>query len=169
MAEAEQCRVCGGAATVHLTQVIDGKIFKVDLCENCAQDKGVTDPDGMSVAALMASTEVGAGAAEEENAEACPSCGMSVNDFRKVGRLGCPTCYTHFHDLLEPALDKMHPGSRHQGKRPEVPGRGHRRKELEEALAAAIAEERYEEAARFRDELKTLAPRGASGEGRADR
>jgi hypothetical protein len=38
---------------VHLTQIVNNKVHKVDLCEECAQAKGVTDPSGFSLADLL--------------------------------------------------------------------------------------------------------------------
>ena len=31
-------------AKVHLTQMVDGKVKKVDLCEQCSKEKNVDDP-----------------------------------------------------------------------------------------------------------------------------
>jgi len=44
-------------ATVHLTQAWVGidKVQKLDLCEECAEKKGVNDPTGFSMADLMQS------------------------------------------------------------------------------------------------------------------
>ena len=45
------CEVCQTEnATVHLTQIISGKMQKIDLCEKCAKEKGVADPAGFSLA-----------------------------------------------------------------------------------------------------------------------
>ena len=44
------CEVCQTEnATVHLTQIISGKMQKIDLCEKCAKEKGVADPAGFSL------------------------------------------------------------------------------------------------------------------------
>ena len=48
MAESINCDICTKLATVHLTQIVNGKIHKIDLCETCAKEKGVTDPNGLS-------------------------------------------------------------------------------------------------------------------------
>lgn len=56
------CDLCKkNVATVHLTQLIEGKTKKVDLCEACSKDKGVDDPTGFSLADLL----LGLGAAQE--------------------------------------------------------------------------------------------------------
>ena len=53
MANSLKCDLCAKPATVHLTQIVNNKIHKVDLCEACAQAKGVTDPSGFSLADLL--------------------------------------------------------------------------------------------------------------------
>ena len=48
------CCVCKEKeATVHLTQIAGEKMQKVDLCEDCAKQKGVNDPAGFSLADLL--------------------------------------------------------------------------------------------------------------------
>ena len=48
------CDICKkNVATVHLTQMVEGKTKKVDLCEACSKDKGVDDPTGFSLADLL--------------------------------------------------------------------------------------------------------------------
>ena len=48
MASPLKCDLCTNPATVHLTQIVNNKVHKVDLCEACAQAKGVTDLSGFS-------------------------------------------------------------------------------------------------------------------------
>jgi len=45
MAKSSEMRPLRQPSTVHLTQIVNNKIHKVDLCEECAQAKGVTDPE----------------------------------------------------------------------------------------------------------------------------
>jgi len=135
------------------------------LCEQCAKGKGVNDPAAFSLADLL----LGLGASEEvEKASGrkespCPSCGFTHADFKKTGRLGCPICYEHFSDGLVTLLKSMHKGVRHVGK---VPKRfkelkkaldvSDRLKALQRKLTKAINEEKFEQAAELRDEIKTL-------------
>src|SRR6185436_3124282 len=45
------CQFCKQKeATVHLTQIVENEVKKVDLCEACAKEKGVNDPSGFSLA-----------------------------------------------------------------------------------------------------------------------
>jgi len=149
-------------ATVHLTQMAEGKIKKVDLCEDCSKAKGVDDPTGFSLADLL----LGLGAAQElaqtsaGSELSCPVCGFSQADFKKSGRLGCAECYRTFRDGLEGLLKTMHKGIHHVGKAPHAQPPGQdppgRLKALHKRLEQAIAGERYEEAAKLRDEIKVL-------------
>ena len=159
MADSLQCSQCGEVATVHLTQIINNKIIKVDLCESCAQKKGVTDPEGFSLADLLQKTHGGAATGGEPKLS-CPKCGLNTADFRRTGRLGCASCFEVFAPLLRPALEDMHMGTEHQGK---VPERALNRQDvhrqlssLQSALAAAIDEEAYEEAAKLRDQIRAI-------------
>jgi protein arginine kinase activator len=155
------CEVCKeNEATVHLTQIVNGKMHKVDMCESCAKEKGVQDPLGFSLADLL----VGLGAAEEIRTEVgivkCPACGLTQDDFKKMGRLGCPTCWTTFEAGLSSLLKAMHKGTRHIGKVPSKAAHtlvvSEKIRELEEQLARAVREERYEEAAQLRDEIRKM-------------
>jgi protein arginine kinase activator len=158
MANPLKCDLCAKPATVHLTQIVNSKIHKVDLCEACAQAKGVTDPSGFSLADLLLKASLNPEPAGVDTK--CESCGFTQQDFKKTGRFGCPACYSHFSALLEPMLDTMHKGSAHTGK---VPQRALARKslyerltQLETELDQAIKAERYEDAARYRDEISQV-------------
>ena len=98
------CEVCQSEnATVHLTQIISGKMQKIDLCEKCAKEKGVADPAGFSLADML----LGLGAADEifltgTGAEVVP---ISEVDGRKIGpgRVGAITqeFIHHFRDRTQ--------------------------------------------------------------------
>jgi protein arginine kinase activator len=155
------CDVCkNNQATVFLTQIVDGKMQKVNLCESCSKEKGVTDPTGFALADLL----LGLGAAQEIEKGAvgqrCPACGFSQADFKKTGRLGCSACYETFAEGLGSLLKAMHKGTSHVGK---VPARLMRSLEhdarvaqIQRELDKAVAEENYESAAQLRDQLREL-------------
>src|SRR5437867_6184631 len=156
------CDICKqNVATVHLTQMVEGKTKKVDLCEACSKDKGVDDPTGFSLADLL----LGLGAAQEMAQAAsgtelkCPSCGFTQADFKKAGRLGCAECYTTFAEGLEGLLKSMHKGTKHTGKMPQHLQQSRdlsdRLKFLQKKLDKAVADEDFEQAAVVRDEIKT--------------
>ncbi|MFI5382235.1 MAG: UvrB/UvrC motif-containing protein [Tepidisphaerales bacterium] len=159
MANPLKCDLCSKPATVHLTQIVNNKVHKVDLCEACAQAKGVTDPSGFSLADLLLKTSLNPEPAEVA-ALRCEHCGCTQQDFKKHGRFGCPHCYETFGALVGPMLEGMHKGTIHTGK---VPQKALARKslydrltKLEDELDAAIKAERYEDAARCRDEISQV-------------
>jgi protein arginine kinase activator len=156
------CNLCKqNEATVHLTQIVENDVKKVDLCEACAKEKGVNDPAGFSLADLL----LGLGASQEiEQATSasgelrCPNCGYTQADFKKTGRLGCSECYQTFAEGLGSVLKSMHKGTRHRGKVPTQLRRAHDAVEtltrLEKELQSAISKEDFEQAAVLRDEIK---------------
>ncbi len=156
-----QCDVCGDKeATVFLTQIVEGKMQKVNLCDACSKAKDVDDPTGFALADLLH----GLGAAEQiERSPAtvkCPVCGFTQADFKKTGRLGCSACYDTFAEGLMGMLGNMHKGTEHLGKAPE--GRAKTRqlgtqiRNLKTNLERAVAEEHYEEAADLRDRIRQI-------------
>ena len=171
MAEKIQCEVCGNPATVHLTQIVDNSIHKVDLCEECATQMGVTEQGSFSLQDLISSKadpnskaiakHVGGAGEDGEKLHTCPSCGFTLNHFRKTGRLGCPVCYDAFEPRINPVLGEMHRDTLHVGKVPERARTLHQSREemhrLKSALAEAVKVEDYEEAARLRDRIRDLA------------
>lgn len=157
------CDICKkNVATVHLTQLVEGKTKKVDLCEACSKDKGVDDPTGFSLADLL----LGLGAAQEIEQAAggsetkCPHCGFTQADFKKAGRLGCADCYKVFSEGLVTLLKTMHKGTRHIGKVPHAYKQSQdladKLKSLQKKLEKAIEEEDFESAASLRDEVKAV-------------
>ncbi len=155
------CDICKqNVATVHLTQMVEGKTKKVDLCEACSKDKGIDDPTGFSLADLL----LGLGAAQEmAQASAgsdlkCPSCGFTQADFKKTGRLGCAECYTTFAEGLEGLLKSMHKGTKHVGKVPQLTQQSkvfmEKLDALQKRLQKAVNDEDFEQAALLRDEIR---------------
>lgn len=153
-----QCDSCQNPATVHLTQILNGKVHKVDLCETCAQKLGVTSPDGFSVADLLSKNILKED--EEEVSGSCEVCGCTKAQFKKSGRFGCSSCYESFSDLLSPMLKSMHRSTEHVGKVPHIALE--RRQfldqltQLENDLRDAVETENYERAAELRDEINVL-------------
>ena len=94
--------------------------------------------------------------------EACPGCGMTPAEFRSKGRLGCPRCYETFRQELLPLLQRIHEAQSHSGRLPGTTSTGapppdeRPLSDVRRLLEDAVRGERYEEAARLRDELGRL-------------
>ena len=148
-------------ATVHYTEIEGSEKREIHLCEECYRQKLTP------VQKVVEFTEVLKGllqsAVKEQGAAAkaiCPTCGISLAEFRAVGRLGCPNDYHVFDDALGPLLEKIQHGDRHVGKVPSHAGKKLKRENeiirLRRELERAVQREEYEEAARLRDRIGNL-------------
>lgn len=147
-------------ATVHLTQVINNTVKKIHLCEECAQKSGVDVHSPVALADLLLGLSKGV----EDTA--CPKCHMRRSDFKKTGRLGCAECYDTFKDELLSLIKGLHRGTHHVGKMPRcgTAAVGDDIAELEKQLQKAVAEEKYEWAARLRDRIRECRAREQRGD-----
>jgi protein arginine kinase activator len=111
-----KCDVCEKEATVFLTQIINGQMTTVNLCEACSKAKGVTEETGFGLAeAFLTPTH----RAEDSMGAVCDACGFTASQLKKIGRMGCPECYATFREGLDGLLRNMHKDTRHVGKRPQ--------------------------------------------------
>ncbi len=154
-------------ATVHLTQMVNGKKIDMHLCTECAAQKGflLFDNDKkFSIPNFLGSFLGSDFNLQDVHSLAstgnCSNCGMSFTDIRQTGKLGCSECYKAFDTELEPTLRRIHGNSNHVGK---IPVRGGEKVflkkemgELKLELQQAIKEENYEQAAEIRDKIKNL-------------
>jgi len=99
------------------------------------------------------------------NFQTCDDCGTTFGGFKKSGKFGCANCYLAFREQLAQIFRNIHYGAdRHVGKVLHGAGGayGHvlTRRELEDTrrlLKQALETEAYEDAARYRDIINTLA------------
>ena len=155
------CDYCDKDATLHLTQVVEGEIRKVHLCEACAAEMGVDPEAALSVTDLLLNLgkePMEPKAVRKESAQRCPDCGLTRSKFKKTGRMGCGTCYAIFHAHLKPIIESMHQSVQHLGRVPadatDAERAVVRTADLQVALDRSIADERYEEAVTLRDDLE---------------
>jgi protein arginine kinase activator len=113
-----QCELCHQhEAVIHLTQVINGDVRKLHLCDACARESGV-DVNNPSLTELLLGFGNAATRTDAKRARVCPVCHLRESDFKKSGRLGCPSCYDAFEEELAPMIRSMHRQPRHIGKIP---------------------------------------------------
>ncbi len=166
------CDECGkNKATVHLTEIVNEQITKLNLCESCAKEKGSDVEQHFGISDLLTAlsdvetppqtTVAGASSVKSK----CPHCGLTYEDFKKIGRLGCSECYTVFKASLAPLLKRIHGSNQHLGKVPnpvvvkeqKVLSKIHEELEVAKAeLQKSIKKEEFEEAAALRDKIKFL-------------
>ena len=169
------CQNCHqNEATVHLTQIVDGKAEKYHLCEACAAQKGIdVHADPVDLGGMMEKLKNQLAHLKEDleapraapGPAVCPSCGMTRTEILKKGRLGCDRCYETFAAEMLPVVVSLQHGDQHLGK---VPRRASDRMKtsveqvrLRRELDKAVAGENYEQAARLRDQIKSLLAEGS--------
>jgi len=156
------CERCNQSkATVHITDTVPEKSER-HLCEQCAESEGVIvkhhSPTTNEVLQQFLKHKMVASGHDELT---CPHCGLSFRDFQTKGQLGCPHDYTVFREFLLPLIERAHEGqTRHIGKVPSTAEeKVHRLTDLvrlRRKLHDAVAHEDYEQAARVRDQIRTL-------------
>jgi protein arginine kinase activator len=156
-----KCQLCGERAVIHITEVEPtGEFKQIHFCYRHAQEYLKENEAGAPTVEGLASSEAGGAAADVGPALQCPVCGVTIEEFRQVGRLGCPHDYEVFRDELRPLLESVHGALRHLGKVPRrLPADTRRQTELiklRQEMQQAIAVEDYERAAKLRDRIDTL-------------
>lgn len=159
-------------ATVTVTQVHNGMKQERHYCEVCA---GKFHPfqmelqeEPVSIHQLMSDwfglpvlqNKVQEETQQKKKPTACPSCGFTYRHFLKVGKFGCARCYDTFREQLPPVLERLQADVKHVGKtQSEEDQTAYYQTHLEsirQQLQQAIAEERFEDAAKLRDEARVI-------------
>ena len=169
-----KCECCNEVeATIHLTQVIDGEVKKLNLCQACAQKNGIDLNSPISITDVLLGLGNQQGGNETSGEDtvfdlSCSRCQMTRAEFKKRARLGCPECYNSFMGELSAITQAMHHSRQHVGKIPARQGNEARITAqiaaLQKDIETAIAKEEYEMAASLRDKIKTLKQNGGLGD-----
>ena len=147
-------------ANVKYTQIINGQKKEMNLCEKCSQELGIGN---MQFNMPLSFSNFFEDFFEPElnfmpslalpKQEKCDTCGMTYDEFTKIGKFGCANCYETFSKRKEKTSKiklektKIHPEE-------------NKLEQLQSQLKKAIQEEKYEEAAKIRDEIKKLEKKG---------
>lgn len=150
---------------MHLTEIGSKMKKEIHLCDDCAREHEASLPHTVgSVPSHSApgspEADIVGPASDEEPTGVCKECGISFAEFRSTGRVGCPEDYVFFRKGLNPILERIHGSIRHRGKVPPQAGeKSVRQRELmklSDELERAVREEKYEVAAKIRDQLHEL-------------
>ena len=174
------CQNCGkNEVTFKYTQVINGVKKEMNLCDNCARELGLKDINfsmPISFSSFLSDffndysdnllpSFIGTQAKE------CSGCGTTFDDFINSGEFGCSDCYDIFEDRISPILKNLQGTNRHIGRgyreiessvnnkeksTKKVEKKESKLEKLQKDLQKAIKDERYEEAAKIRDEIKAM-------------
>lgn len=112
----------------------------------------------------------------------CNKCNMTYDDFVNIGKFGCEECYDVFSNKIDSLLKRLHGDNKHLGRKSiqgsvgvalqgdpkkvkyrndnkqeeKIDSKENKLQQLQKDLKKAIADERYEDAAKIRDEIKTI-------------
>ncbi len=170
-----KCEKCGkNEATVYYRESVNGQTKSWSLCGDCFADMQQSGQIKMETAnfwkdpfedffsndffqTLMAPS---VGRLASGGRKKCSLCGSTLEDIVSEGKVGCPKCYEVFENELEDSVRRIHGTGRHTGRAPgkfkEKFEQKKKESELEKQLKEAVKAERFEDAARLRDELKAL-------------
>jgi protein arginine kinase activator len=169
-----QCEICKNkAATVHLTEIVDGARTESHLCQTCAEKEGISIKSQLSLNELLSSLIAAHQQTDDKDVneikKSCPMCGITMDMFRKQAVLGCPNDYEVFGKTLDQLIEKAHDGNlTHKGKVPagvqqqevlnnaDNTDKADEKEDLKRRLEEAVTAEKYELAAKLRDQLKTM-------------
>ena len=179
------CENCGEReANVRYTQIVNGVKKEMHLCDKCAKELGIGDMNMGFDMPFDFSNFFGELLNEYNDGFMptlalpktlkCNKCGLSFDDFVDSGKFGCPSCYDTFEERIDPILKRLHGSNKYIGRgakatNPENELNTSKAKEaklekkeeskidsLKRELKQLIKEEKYEEAAKIRDEIKKL-------------
>lgn len=121
------CDICHNKqAKIFYTEIINGEKREQHLCEDCAgeyaafslKDKLGNDfPLSGILSGILSNYAMGANKSED-NQQSCPRCGMTFEQFKKTGKLGCAECYNTFAGVVDKNLRSIQGADQHKGKRP---------------------------------------------------
>lgn len=160
----EKCKK--NEAKINLVKMVNGEKYEIWLCENCARDisdipflNSIGKETDIPFQGILTGLISNIGKVQTKEI-VCNSCGLTYEEFKKNGKLGCADCYRAFSKVLEPIIKNAQIGTKHIGKIPKINGKElvQRRtlKELKEQLQKLIVSEEYERAAIVRDKIKSL-------------
>lgn len=177
----ENCRK--REANVRYSENINGVKKQMNLCEECSRKLGITDKVDFRMPALDLSNFFGSFLEDFSTPDfmpllneikqiKCNSCDSTFEDIINTGRYGCANCYDVFEDRMDPILKKLQGANRHNGRLGKISNNNVKFEKTEEKgdknisknklnilqqdLKQAIKEERYEDAAKIRDEIKKM-------------
>lgn len=173
------CQNCNNnEANVRYTQIINGEKKEMFLCDKCSKELGI---DNMKLSLPIDFSSFFGDLLNEydssfmpllqkPNELKCDKCNMTYNEFMELGKFGCDNCYDAFSRRIDTILKRLQGSNRYSGRKAEeneeIQNEVVREEEtsskeeiiqkLKLQLKQLVQEEKYEEAAKVRDEIKKL-------------
>lgn len=164
-------------ANVIVTEIVNGVKTQHNFCSQCASKMDLGpffEGDFPFTKLLSGILDLGGKKEAKEGRKleqfSCPTCHTTYGQLIRNGKFGCSDCYSTFGLLIENRIKKIQGKNVHIGKKPKYNFKSKNKEtalEIEESkedkilllqsrLQEAIAEENYEMAAKYRDEILQL-------------
>ncbi len=157
----EECKK--NQATVIVTVTAGEEMTTRHLCPDCMKKMELSLAQGDIQSFLSSILSIlGNSQAQEQPSLTCGGCGLTYAEFERTGKLGCARCYRDFSEQLGPLLQRIHGRAQHAGRTPAsyvsapVDSVALEMEELRQKMELAVASENFEDAAKYRDELRAL-------------
>jgi protein arginine kinase activator len=176
------CSVCGGKEALLFVKLADGqKTLEKGLCASCAMlymDKKMQMGEGgaadkklletleemkkllSSIVTDIKNIAFSTDAHDDMTILKCSNCGLTYEDFRTSGYLGCPYCYHAFAEQIGEIFFEVERGGFHKGKMPKSFARLYLFKKeigfLKNQLKKSLSIENYEQADKIKKKLEKL-------------
>lgn len=166
----EKCKK--NQAVTHIRRNINGVQSEMHLCKRCAAEmtgslentyNKLFSDFGFGLDSVLGSIFGQDFLGENlltDTSEHCPMCGMTLQNIQKTGNVGCAKCYETFRGQLMPFIQRIHGKTVHNGRIPSSAAGSisvkNKINELEKKLHEAVEAQEYEQAAKLRDEIRTL-------------
>ena len=159
------CPKCNNRlATIRYAEVVDGVVTERFLCPECLAKMQQDSAAGFNISAAAPAADKPSASDIAEDAmrtqRTCPGCNTLLSDIIDTGRVGCARCYETFAVEIDDRLEALHHAVHHKGKALRVDDAKSRlMADLQTKrglLRSVLRAEKYEEAARLRDEIKQL-------------
>ena len=178
------CQNCGeNEANIRYTEIVNGVKREMALCDKCSKELDLQTLDfnipinfSSFLGEFLEDNDNVLPSFMKEDELKCNYCGMTFEDFVNNGKLGCANCYNIFENKINNILKNLHGSNIHLGRKyliekdntlkfknekEKIEVKNELSKltkvqKLKEELKKAIKDERYEDAAKFRDEIKKI-------------
>lgn len=164
-----KCDHCEQDASVHLTELDQGKLRSLNLCQDCANthhgfSKSINSVGLADFLSGISSSKTPSSKRNQPFSKQCEHCGLLFEELQQEGKFGCAECYPTFRRALGDMLRGIHGTVKHTGKKPilETPlaattvNQSTSFDSLNSALQNAIKAEDFEAAIELRDRIREL-------------
>ena len=121
------CQICKkNDATVHITKIVNGDKYEFNVCEKCAKQKGdfnfnsqVDFSSPFTFQNILSGIMDYMGTTNQPQKSAdisCSNCGITYDEFKQMGLVGCSECYESFTSTLTPVIKRSSREHRAYGK-----------------------------------------------------